>query len=158
MRNWTVILLILVALGGQQSFLPSSGNTQPSTTVPFEHLTVTDVHVIDSHGDNRSAFKQGENLSIVVTFNYLGDIPLNLPKFDLTIYDAQNTPVYVIRSEWLGTPWPTSLTGGQFTPMIFTSGFEPGVYRVEVTILSDWLAAGGHYISDGRAAVTFTVS
>lgn len=124
-----------------------------TTTVPSMHAKMS-LSTTDASGNQTSTFTRGQNAYVKVVVTNDGATSLNNVYVLLTIYDSNNAPVF------FGTSI-ISLPSGQQSQTLFgwnlPANILTGTYQAQVVVLTNSLAAGGHFIPDGAGTLTFSV-
>jgi hypothetical protein len=118
------------------------------------HVSLT-LSTTDPDGNPKSEFKRGEAVAAKVTVRNDGGVGIGSAHILVTFYDSNNVPIsFSFDIVDLGiNEERTSIKG--FT---LTSSAATGTYRVEVIVLTDFIANGGVYIPDGNGSIEFQVT
>jgi outer membrane protein assembly factor BamB len=109
----------------------------------------------DPDGKPKSEFRRGETVTVKITIRNDGEVGIGSAHILATFYDSNNVPVsFSFDIVDLGVNEErTSIKSFTLTPSAAT-----GTYRVEVIVLTDFIANGGVYIPDGNGSIEFQVT
>jgi uncharacterized protein YfaS (alpha-2-macroglobulin family) len=133
--------------------LSASNNVRFSVTRGF-HVSLT-LSTTDPDGNPKSEFRRGEAVAAKITVRNDGGARIGGAHILATFYDSNNVPVsfsFDILDLGVGEE-RTSIKGFTLSPSAAI-----GTYRVEVIVLTDFLANGGVYIPDGNGSSEFQVA
>jgi hypothetical protein len=125
----------------------------PSQPTGGSHVGLT-LSTTDPDGKPKSEFRRGEGVAAKITVKNDGGAGIGGAHILATFYDSNNVPVsFIFDIVDLGiNEERTSIKGFTLTPSAAT-----GTYRVEVIVLTDFLANGGVSIPDGNGSIEFQV-
>jgi hypothetical protein len=134
--------------------LTASNRTEFSVIEGGFHVSLT-LHSTDPEGNPKSSFRRGESPSVKLVVKSDGGSDITKAHILITFYDSNNVPVsfsFDIVDLGIGEE-RTSIKGFTLSPSAAT-----GTYRVEVIVLTDFIANGGVYIPDGNGSIDFQVT
>jgi hypothetical protein len=132
----------------------SASNSVRFSVSGGSHVNLT-LSTTDPDGNPKSEFRRGEAVAAKITVRNDGGARIGGAHILATFYDSNNVPVsfiFDIVDLEIGEE-RTSIKGFTLSPSAAT-----GTYRVEVIVLTDFLANGGVYIPDGNGSIDFQVT
>jgi hypothetical protein len=132
----------------------SASNSVRFSVSGGSHVNLT-LSTTDPDGNPKSEFRRGEAVAAKITVRNDGGARIGGAHILATFYDSNNVPVsfsFDILDLGVGEE-RTSIKGFTLSPSAAI-----GTYRVEVIVLTDFLANGGVYIPDGNGSSEFQVA